>query len=224
MQEVMERIVFMLFALMTSLNVMSQEFMGISLNQSVANFEKELFGRGYSKVKEYDDRTLYRGDADYVYILKGEMDNEKVYCVISSVPVVRRKSDAVAVKDNKNKWGFVDESGSVKIPCTWRYAWSFNEGLAAVQDTDKKWGFIDKNGKVVIPCKWCNPDYIGFSFCEGLVNVKDENGKWGFIDRTGKLVIPCKWKWAYDFKNGRAKVKDERDREIYIDKTGKVVK
>jgi hypothetical protein len=97
MQEVMERIVFMLFALMTSLNVMSQEFMGISLNQSVANFEKELFGRGYSKVKEYDDRTLYRGDADYVYILKGEMDNEKVYCVISSVPVVRRKSDAVAV-------------------------------------------------------------------------------------------------------------------------------
>jgi hypothetical protein len=101
MQEVMERIVFMLFALMTSLNVMSQEFMGISLNQSVANFEKELFGRGYSKVKEYDDRTLYRGDADYVYILKGEMDNEKVYCVISSVPVVRRKSDAVAVLNQR---------------------------------------------------------------------------------------------------------------------------
>ena len=56
-----------------------------------------MFGRGYSKAKEYDDRTLYRGDADYVYILKGEMDNEKVYCVISSIPVVRRKSDAVAV-------------------------------------------------------------------------------------------------------------------------------
>ncbi len=117
------------------------------------------------------------------------------------------------------KWGFADEAGKVIIPCQWKFAWDFSEGLAEVADEQGKYGFIDKTGKVVIPCQWKDAR----SFSEGLARVKDEDGKWGFIDKTGKVVIPCQWKWAGDFSEGLAVVEDEHWKRGFIDKTGKVV-
>ena len=73
-------------------------------------------------------------------------------------------------------YGFIDKSGKVVIPCRWRVAWEFSEGLAHV-DENYRYGFIDKSGKVVISCQW---ESAGF-FNEGLAPVKDSKGKWGFV-------------------------------------------
>lgn len=122
------------------------------------------------------------------------------------------------IKDGK--WGFADEAGNVVIPCKWKFAWSFSEGLARVYGDNGKYGFIDKTGKVVIPCKW----KLAGSFSEGLAYVEDDNGKYGFIDKTGKVVLPFKWSIAGSFSEGLALVKDDNGNWWKIDKTGKVVR
>ena len=137
---------------------------------------------------------------------------------VSSLSVFNEGLAAVLDKRN-DKWGFMDESFEVVIPCQWRYAGRFSEGLAAVADEHGKWGFIDKSGEIVLPCQW---RYAG-RFSEGLAAVADEHGKWGFIDKMGKIVIPCQWKLAYVFSEGLAAVMDEHGNLGFIDKTGWIV-
>ena len=121
--------------------------------------------------------------------------------------------------NNEGKYGFIDKTSQVVIPCKWEDAYNFSEGLACVWDNDYKYGFIDKTGQVVIPCKW---EYTrGFS--EGVAIVQDNDDKWGFIDKTGQVVIPCKWMNAWDFSEGLARVQDNEGKWGFIDKTGQVV-
>lgn len=55
----------------------------------------------------------------------------------------------VCVK-HKGKYGYIDKSCSIVIPCTYDLALDFKEGLANIE-INGKYGFIDKSGKVVIP-------------------------------------------------------------------------
>ena len=50
----------------------------------------------------------------------------------------------------KDKWGYIDQTGKEVIPCAYDDVFGFSEGLAlAVKDG--KGGYIDKTGKEVIP-------------------------------------------------------------------------
>ena len=46
-------------------------------------------------------------------------------------------------------YGFTDETGKVVIPCQWKDAESFSEGLARVKDANGKWHKIEKTGRIV---------------------------------------------------------------------------
>lgn len=122
-------------------------------------------------------------------------------------------------EDDNGKYGYIDKTGKVVIPCEWDDANPFFEGLAGVRDSNKKWGFINKSGNLVIPCKWDKVE----RFTEGVACVQDNNGKRGFINRKGELVIPCKWKYAFRLDRGLSCVQDDDDKYGYIDKNGKVV-
>lgn len=123
------------------------------------------------------------------------------------------------IKHN-NEFGFADESGRVIIPCQWKCAGNFSEGLAPVKCDKGDWGYIDETGKIVIPYRWIQAGI----FCEGLARVEDINYKWGYIDKTGAVVIPCQWEMAKNFSNGQALVKDTNFKEGHIDRTGKIIK
>ena len=112
------------------------------------------------------------------------------------------------------KWGFVDSTGKLAIPCKYDGAGSFSEGLAIVV-LDGKYGFVDSTGKLAIPCKYDLAD----PFSEGLAGVVLD-GKCGFIDSTGKLAIPCKYNEAYSFSEGLAIVVLDGV-GFFIDKNGK---
>jgi hypothetical protein len=43
------------------------------------------------------------------------------------------------------KWGYIDRSGSLRIPARFEWVSPFKEGVAAVQ-MGAKYGFIDSNG------------------------------------------------------------------------------
>lgn len=125
--------------------------------------------------------------------------------------------------DVTNKYGFINKSGEVVIPCRWNNAKDFNrriENFAEVQDENGLWGFIDKSGKVVIPCKWY--ELFNYTNSPDMICVKDADGLYGFIDRTGKLIIPCKYLSTLGSDvPGRVTVKKVDDYWVDIDKTGR---
>ncbi len=116
----------------------------------------------------------------------------------------------ILVRDKKTeKFGFINTSGNLVIPCVWDAAYyQFEEGMVAVSRSGK-YGFIDKTGQLVIPCKWGIPSEFGSQphFSEGLAAVKDDSGKCGYIDKTGTVIIPCQFEEAKDFHDGMALVK-----------------
>ena len=76
------------------------------------------------------------------------------------------------VKNIKGKYGFIDKTGKLVIPCRWNFVhfFPFSDGLAAVADEQKNWGYIDKTGKLMIPCQWKSTNF----FSNGLAAVMDE--------------------------------------------------
>lgn len=53
----------------------------------------------------------------------------------------------------QNKWGYVDSTRTIVIPCNYDYALDFKDGNAAVKVNDS-WGVINKKGKIVVPIKY----------------------------------------------------------------------
>jgi hypothetical protein len=119
-------------------------------------------------------------------------------------------------KNANGKYGFVDETDKVVIPCKYDFVSYFSEGLAMVRLNGKA-GFIDKIGKEVITLKYDN----AWSFSEGMALVKLKS-KCGFIDKTGKEVIPLKYDDAWSFSEGLSVV-ERSNKYGLIDKTGKEV-
>ena len=88
------------------------------------------------------------------------------------------------VKGLNGKYGFIDQSGKLLIPCRWESVETFSSGMAAVKDVNKKWGYINTTGKIVIPCKWS-----GVQLFQGeTAKVKDNSNKWVEIDKTGHVI------------------------------------
>ena len=87
---------------------------------------------------------------------------------------------------NDGKCGFADEQGNVVIPCTWKEAGDFREGLAPVCNDEEKWGYIDMEGNVVIPCEWCNANLFGSGFAE-VFSFTDNDFSY-YIDTKGDVI------------------------------------
>lgn len=119
--------------------------------------------------------------------------------------------------------GFIDPTGYLVIPCRWKNASDFSEGLAVVVNDGDLMGFIDKTGEVVIPCQYNNAS----QFFNGhaivmlgnetmiidptgavvtrlpagveLVNYMEEllvvskDGKYGCMDLSGAMTVPFEW-------------------------------
>jgi hypothetical protein len=83
------------------------------------------------------------------------------------------------VQDDNDKWGFIDKTGRVVIPCQWKAVYSFQEGLAPVQDDNNKWGVIDMTGKIVIPCQWSYADF----YQQGELFLEDGDDLY-FVEKT----------------------------------------
>ena len=79
------------------------------------------------------------------------------------------------VKDDEEKWSFINEEGTMVIPCDkWKGAGDFHEGLAYVVTKNDKWGYIDKSGKNLIPCKWQEAD----DFLKTMLLLKTRRKVW----------------------------------------------
>ena len=121
--------------------------------------------------------------------------------------------------NNDGVYGFAGKSGKVVIPCQWKLADEFSEGLAAVKDANGKWGYIDKTGTIVIKCQW----ELANNFSEGLALVGNTQGMCGYINNVGETIIPFNWKWGHSFYEGVAAVRNLDNKWGFINNLGIIV-
>lgn len=154
---------------------------------------------------------------------------------MSQMPILPEFKEGLAAvhiypeHSSDGKWGFIDKTGKIVVPLQYKYAGSFNEGLASVVNFNDKVGFINRNGQVIIPFKYAYNEVAMYGnittpqFSEGLAAVKaTDNGKYGYINKGGILVIPYQYDNVNDFSEGLAAV-SKNNQEFFIDETGKTV-
>ncbi len=118
------------------------------------------------------------------------------------------------------KFGVVDISGKIIVPCKYDQIFKYNFNLARVQSGGRwtgKYGYIDIDGNEVINCKYEDAD----EFCDDLARVKI-NDKWGFIDKKGEEVIPPIYAFVKNFSEGLAGV-TKNDQYGFINKNDELV-
>ena len=160
---------------------------------------------------KYD--TKYSGNYYFVYT---------EFCFLSSNrPEVGEFYEGMALVADSCGYGYINMEGKEVIPCQYKMALPFSEGLAAVKDkkTDK-WGYINKKGEIIIPFQYRYPR----SFTEGYAFVEKEENKWAYIDKKGNNITPWEDSWTgYNFfVEGRAQIK-RNDKYGYIDYSGKTI-
>jgi hypothetical protein len=113
------------------------------------------------------------------------------------------------VKDDK--WGYIDETGRIRIAPQFDSAGDFRDERALVSVQGKP-RYIDTAGRLI----HAPPFDVGGEFNEGLapINVGQERipnigliakpGRWGYIDRAGRLAIPMTFQLADEFHEGLA--------------------
>jgi len=123
-------------------------------------------------------------------------------------PLETQPQAALRVAKVGDKYGYINQAGSMVIEARFDDAMPFSEGLAAVRvgDPDEgEWGYIDTAGRFVI-----EPRFAGASFfSEGLAAVTVDDffkGKQGYINRQGEMVIQPQFDAAWPFRNGVGRV------------------
>lgn len=105
------------------------------------------------------------------------------------------KSESLHLIFCKGKFGFIDDSGKITIPCAYDNVGYFSDGLAVVQVGDRC-GFIDIAGQIIIPLSF----EAAMPFSEGHALVYNNN-KYGYIDKNGSYVIKPDLNLDYDYSH-----------------------
>lgn len=150
-------------------------------------------------------------DEDTVHALKRQFD-EVDYCQVNHLITAKQK----------DKWGYINEEGEVKIPFIYEGAERFaDNGLAWVK-LDQKFGMIDTTGQVITPMRFD----MASENQGGRVTVRQGN-QIGYLDDKGNIAIPLEYSYGADFEDGYAVVgKTDATGDAHygiIDKNNRVV-
>ena len=124
-------------------------------------------------------------------------------------------SEGLAAVRSNDLWGYIDHTGRVAIPFTWKVpeVGAFSAGVAFTGSA-----FIDMQGNPLFDGKIFDE---ALPFSEGLAAVQTD-GQWGFIDLTGRFAISPIYEGAGRFSKGMAPVKKD-GLWGYIDNQGRML-
>lgn len=126
-------------------------------------------------------------------------------------------------KDEKNKYGYKDEKGTVAIPAQYdlalpesEYFLAVNKGYKEVMENGSpkviawgKWGFLNTKGQQLIPFKYDmvkpvnNGHFVVNIGAKPLGNEWLTGGKWGSIDLLQKAIFPMKYDMIREAAGGK---------------------
>jgi WG containing repeat/Caspase domain len=151
------------------------------------------FSEGFAAVSEGGGHLAFlNAEGKIVFEFKNGTDKKEDIITKNLYDLHPFSNGLAAVK--QGKWGFIDTTGKVVIPCEYDAVTRFSEGFAAVQK-DKQWFYINtKNG--IIRQGGDNSFQAAKPCTEGIAWVKTKEG-WGALSMTEKLEIV----WTLPFKN-----------------------
>lgn len=125
--------------------------------------------------------------------------------LIGSLPAF---AELMPDKNEKGKYGYLNDDGSVAIKYAYDDATAFVDGRAKVRKGNK-WGYIDETGLEVIKIKYSEIGEWKNGVAKVAVGGKTEDGdltgaKWGFIDKNGIDVIKPEYERIGRFEDGMA--------------------
>ncbi len=102
-------------------------------------------------------------------------------------------------------WGYLDESGRVKVAPKYTFAQDFLNGVGIVACRGK-WGTVNAEGKELVPCQY---DMIQFldNTNNHILRVYKAEEKYGLIDTLGQLTVKLKYDEIGSFREGLLAVK-----------------
>lgn len=144
---------------------------------------------------------------------------KRIYIIIITLLAIVHYLNAGLYVDNKGKYGYLDESRAIDIPCKYDYMTEFTEKGVAIVQKRNKWGCIDENGKPVLKLKYL---YIS-NFEDGFAKVSSEDGL-GLINEEGEFVLTTQWGLIKPFNKSGIAIVGTKDGEMgVINRKGNIV-
>ena len=113
-------------------------------------------------------------------------------------------------------YGFINKKGEEVIPCQYKFAYDFHDGVAAVGGDS--WFYIDTDGAEL---KDLERFYFAHSFQDGLALVCDYTYGYQIINKDFEVVVSLsQYKFVDNFELGIAKVMSSKDLYGFIDING----
>lgn len=153
---------------------------------------------------------------------ENELSDKKGY------EIFRLAGEGLYAVKKDNKWGFADNTGTVKIELKYDYVNDFSEGIAIAQAGDK-FIALDKNGSELF---LYDKGLLTGDFHDGLILAKEINrkektyyksGLYGFVNKKGEYVVLPKYNNATSFYQGYAIVKDSLGKFHFMNKEGSFI-
>lgn len=109
----------------------------------------------------------------------------KIVISLSDYEDARPFSEGMAAVEQDGKWGYINTTGELKVPCEYESVENFQNGFAVVCK-DGKYGYINTSGKEITDIQFDRA--FGFG-TEGYGRV-ELNGEGSYVDKTGKGTEP----------------------------------
>ncbi|MGL5055290.1 MAG: WG repeat-containing protein [Fusobacteriaceae bacterium] len=136
---------------------------------------------------EYDGGFAFKDKKDFIQLKKGEfwylLDLATLKLKKLPFEDIGEYVEGYMVVEKKEKYGYVNKHGEIKIPLKYAIAEEFKEGIAVV-GSDKGFGVINKKGREIIELIY-DKIFIKGSY---IYVIKDD--KYGLFSREGEKIIP----------------------------------
>ena len=145
---------------------------------------------------------------------------------IKNMESLKASEGRILFKRN-GKYGYLDYKGNIVIKPQYKYANSFEYGIAKVYKKDFGYHYINKKGEKLFTFEEIeektNSKYsIKIEeFNEGLAKIKDYN-RIGYINTKGEIVIPVIYTSGREFSNGLVYVRDKNGK-YYVNQSGEKI-
>lgn len=162
-----------------------------------------------------EDLILFDKNGKYGFINKyGEEIIAPAY-----VDARQFKEGLSAVRNNRNKWGYIDKEGTLVIPFQFDRADVFSGGFAPAGIFDgRKMGYINTSGEIVIPLIY-DETYV---FNDDGYAVVKQGDKYGAIDEDNNIIIPLEYN-ALIIHNEVVLFKDENEKCGLMNMRGEII-
>lgn len=127
---------------------------------------------------------------------------------------VEKTDDVQAAEHVGIKYGFIDHTGKLVIPCQYEIVCNFQDGLAAVSQDSIFFVFINELNQITIPFQFDNVSGFEGGKTRVTMDLYD-----GYIDKTGNFVMPCRYQFYQDYTKGLAFAGVSFPNENYIEGT-----